>query len=76
MPDSRAVEAQYFKDTSIFPIMHSLVLKSAVLDAHPWVGMNLVKAFTEAKNRSVERLSDVTASHAPLAWMDSYHARI
>ena len=72
MPDSRAAEAQYFKDTSIFPIMHSLVLKGPVLQAHPWVAMNLYKTFLEAKNRSMERLSDVTASHAPLAWMSNY----
>ena len=76
MPDSQSLEEQYFKDTRIYPIMHSLVLKSAVLDAHPWVGMNLVKAFLEAKTRSIQRLSDVTASHAPVAWMDSYTSRM
>ena len=76
MPDSQSLEEQYFKDTRIYPIMHSLVLKSAVLDAHPWVGMNLVKAFLEAKTRSIARLSDVTASHAPVAWMDSYASRM
>lgn len=72
MPASQAAEQQYFRDTRIFPIMHALVLKGSVLDAHPWVGMNLYKAFVEAKRRSIERLSDVTASHAPLAWMADY----
>jgi 4,5-dihydroxyphthalate decarboxylase len=76
MPDSQALEEQYFKDTRIYPIMHSLVLKGAVLDAHPWVGMNMYKAFLEAKTRSIERLSDVTASHAPVAWMDGYTSRM
>jgi 4,5-dihydroxyphthalate decarboxylase len=76
MPDSQAAELQYFKDTSIFPIMHALVLKGPVLDAHPWVAMNMYKAFLEAKNRSMERLSDVTASHAPLAWMADYTERM
>jgi 4,5-dihydroxyphthalate decarboxylase len=76
MPDSQAMEEQYFKDTRIYPIMHSLVLKGAVLDAHPWAAMNMYKAFLEAKTRSIARLSDVTASHAPVAWMDSYTARM
>lgn len=76
MPDAQAAEAQYFKDTSIFPIMHALVVKSSVLDAHPWVAMHLYKAFLEAKNRSMERLSDVTASHAPLAWLPDYTERL
>lgn len=76
MPDAQAAEEQYFRDTSIFPIMHALVLKGSVLDAHPWVGMNLYKAFSVAKNRSIERLSDVTASHAPMAWMADYATRM
>jgi len=76
MPDYQAAEEQYFKDTSIFPIMHGLVLKGPVLEAHPWVGMSFYKAFLEAKNRSMERLSDVTASHAPLAWLAEYTARM
>ena len=76
MPDAQAAEEQYFRDTSIFPIMHALVLKGSVLEAHPWVGMNLYKAFSEAKNRSIERLSDVTASHAPMAWLPDYATRM
>ena len=76
MPDSQSLEEQYFKDTRIYPLMHLLVLKSAVLDAHLWVGMNLVKAFLEAKTRSIQRLSDVTASHAPVVWMDGYTSRM
>ena len=76
MPEYQAMELQYFKDTNIYPIMHSLVLKGSVLQEHPWVGMNLLKTFTEAKNRSLERLSDVTASHAPLAWLAEYTERM
>ena len=76
MPDAQAAEQQYFKDTQIFPIMHSLVLRTPVLDAHPWVGMNLYKAFLDAKNRSMERLSDVTASHAPMAWITDTTSRL
>lgn len=76
MPDSETAEAQYFRDTRIFPIMHALVLKTPVLDAHPWVAMNTCKAFLQAKDNAIERLSDVTASHAPLAWMANYTDRM
>ena len=47
MPDCQAAEAQYFRDTQIYPIMHALVIKTAVLDAHPWVAMNVYKAFLQ-----------------------------
>jgi len=47
-----------------------------VFDRDPWVAMNLVKAFEEAKRRSLARLGDITASHAPLAWLGDYVARL
>jgi 4,5-dihydroxyphthalate decarboxylase len=31
-------------------------------EAHPWIAMNLYSAFDEAKQRSVARASDITAS--------------
>jgi 4,5-dihydroxyphthalate decarboxylase len=76
MPDYQPLEEQYFRETGIFPIMHSLVVQTKVLDANPWVAMNLVKAFEAAKNHALERLSEVTASHAPFAWMTDYHRRM
>ena len=76
MPDYQALEEQYFRATHVFPIMHALVVKTAVLDAHPWVGMNLYKAFKKAKDQSMARMSDVTASYAPLAWLAEYARRM
>jgi 4,5-dihydroxyphthalate decarboxylase len=75
-PDYEAIEAAYFKKTGVFPIMHVIVIKSEVLERHPWLAMNLYKAFEEAKSRSIERLSDITASHAPLAWLAPYTERM
>jgi 4,5-dihydroxyphthalate decarboxylase len=75
-PDYEAVEAAYFRETGIFPIMHVIVIKTEVLERHPWLAMNVYKAFEEAKRRSVERLSDITASHAPLAWLAPYAERM
>jgi len=75
-PDYEAIEAAYFRETGIFPIMHVIVIKTEVLERHPWVAMNLYKAFEEAKRRSIARLSDITASHAPLAWLAPYAERM
>jgi 4,5-dihydroxyphthalate decarboxylase len=75
-PEYEAVEAAYFRNTGVFPIMHVIVIKSEVLERHPWLAMNLYKAFEEAKRRSIERLSDITASHAPLAWLAPYTERM
>jgi 4,5-dihydroxyphthalate decarboxylase len=75
-PEYRQAEEAYFRKTGVFPIMHVVALRREVLDRDPWVAMNLVKAFAEAKRRSLARLADVTASHAPLAWLGDYVAQL
>jgi 4,5-dihydroxyphthalate decarboxylase len=67
--DYRAVEEAYFRDTGIFPIMHVVAIKSALLGRYPWVAMNLFQAFDEAKRRSVARALDVTATRFPVPWL-------
>ena len=75
-PDYEVAEEAYFRQTGIFPIMHVIAIKADMLARHPWLAMNLYKAFEEAKRRSLERLSDITASHAPLAWIAPYAERM
>jgi 4,5-dihydroxyphthalate decarboxylase len=57
----RAVEEDYFRRTGIFPMMHTIVLKRAVYDAHPWIAESLFAAFSEAKERAMERLYETNA---------------
>jgi 4,5-dihydroxyphthalate decarboxylase len=66
--DAQAVEEEYFHRTSIFPIMHLLVVRRDIVDKHPWIPRHLVAAFTAAKDRSLTRLLDATAPHFPLPW--------
>ena len=68
-PDFQPIEREYVARTGIFPIMHITVIRSDVLDAAPWVAANLLTAFEEAKRRSLERLSEMTASRIPLPWI-------
>jgi 4,5-dihydroxyphthalate decarboxylase len=69
--DHRAEEARYFAETGIFPIMHVIALRRAVFERYPWVARNLMKAFEEAKRRSLERIADLTASRIPVPWAAS-----
>jgi 4,5-dihydroxyphthalate decarboxylase len=66
--DPRAVEEASYRETGVFPIMHTVALRSDVLDANPWVAANLLTAFTAAKERSLERLRDVNTSRLPVPW--------
>lgn len=69
--DYEPVEREYVARTGIFPIMHVVVIRADVLERDPWVAQNLLTAFTAAKDASLARLSDMTASRMPLPWLPS-----
>jgi 4,5-dihydroxyphthalate decarboxylase len=73
-PNYREVEREYFAKTRIYPIMHVLVLRKDIYERDRWVARNLMDAFEEAKNRSMERVSEFGLSHLPLPWVPD-HAR-
>ena len=72
--DYISLEAEYFKKTRIFPIMHVMVLRRAVYERDRWIAMNLLKAFEEAKRKSMARLVEIGLSHVPMPWL-AEHAR-
>jgi 4,5-dihydroxyphthalate decarboxylase len=39
---------RYFKKTGIYPINHGMVIKREILEKHPWVALNIYKAFEKA----------------------------
>ena len=49
-PDPIAEGARYYRKTSLFPINHGMVVKRSVLEAHPWVAINIYKAFAAARD--------------------------
>lgn len=69
------IEERYVRETGIFPIMHTVVIRREVLDSNPWVAMNVFKAFEEAKRRSVERMRFIGVSHVPIPWCYEYARR-
>jgi 4,5-dihydroxyphthalate decarboxylase len=55
--------------------MHVIVLRRAVFEQNRWIASNLLAAFTEAKERSISRLKEVTAARFPLPWSFEYFRR-
>jgi len=55
-PDFRVVELDYFRRTKIFPIMHLVVIRREIHEAHPFVAESLYAAFTAAKDKAVARM--------------------
>lgn len=62
----REAEIEYFRKTGFFPIMHTVVVQSRIVDAHPWVARNLVVAFEQSKERAFRAMRD--PRRVSLAW--------
>jgi 4,5-dihydroxyphthalate decarboxylase len=59
-PDPAAEGIRYFRKTGIYPINHGMVVRRSVVDKHPWVVLNLYKAFEQANEvATAERMAHV-----------------
>ena len=66
--DYLEVEMNYVMETGIFPIMHTIAFRREVVEAYPWIAMNVFKAFEQAKNNSVKRVRTLTSTTVPIPW--------
>ena len=64
VPDHRAAEEDYFRQTGIFPIMHLYAIRRDIVDAHPWVPMNLIEGLRGGEKRQrASRALDTPTRH-------------
>lgn len=63
----KEVEHEYFQRTGIFPIMHTVVIRTEILESAQWVAVSMLRAFREAKERCYRRLED--PRQTALAWV-------
>ncbi len=68
-PDFKDVEQDYYRRTGIFPIMHTIVIREDIHQAHPWVAASMYKAFCQAKDLATGRFYDTDALHLTLPWL-------
>jgi len=68
--DPMGEERQYFQDTGFFPIMHTVVIKQAIVEEYPWIAKSLQNAFQKAKAVCYHRMED--PRKVSLAWFRHY----
>ena len=49
IPDVEEATAAWYRETGAYPVNHVVCVKTALLDANPWLAGELMRLFTEAK---------------------------
>ena len=65
----RDVEREYFQRTRIFPIMHTLVLKTPLYEENPWLAVSFYRAFCRARDVAYQWMYDTDALPVSLPWV-------
>jgi 4,5-dihydroxyphthalate decarboxylase len=69
--DYRADERDYYRRTSIFPIMHAVGIRRDVLAQHPWLAASVYKSFLQAKRWADSEFAETTALKVGLPWVNA-----
>jgi 4,5-dihydroxyphthalate decarboxylase len=67
-PDHRKVEEDYFRRTKIFPTMHIIGIRKTLAETHPWLAVNLFKAFAKAKDLCMYEMGQIGHLFTSLPW--------
>lgn len=71
-PEPRSVELEYWQRTHLFPIMHVLVVRRALLEAHPDLPDALYAAFEEARRLAAADLIARDFPKVALPWLSDH----
>ena len=70
--DYEPVERNYFKETGIFPIMHTVAIRRDVYESHRWIARSMMKALEASQRRSYEDLYETAALKTMLPWLTAH----
>lgn len=68
-PNYWEVERDYYRRTSVFPIMHLVVIRREIYEKNRWLAQSLSKAFLESKEICHREMSSQSALRYMLPWM-------
>jgi 4,5-dihydroxyphthalate decarboxylase len=69
-PDPQAAATDWYRRTRLFPIMHTLGIRRALAERHPWLPSAVAKAFERSKAVALARLGDTSATKMTLPFVE------
>jgi 4,5-dihydroxyphthalate decarboxylase len=67
-PDYRAEEIAWRRATGFFPIMHCIAVRRDVAERHPWLPVELFRAFVRARDMALAELRLVNVVRVSMPW--------
>jgi 4,5-dihydroxyphthalate decarboxylase len=68
-PDFPKVEADYYRRTGIYPIMHLVAMRRSLYEQNPFIATSLYKAFTQSKDLALSRMRHGGMLQTMMPWM-------
>lgn len=73
--DVVGVEADYFRTTGIFPIMHVVAIRREVYETNRWIARSLYTAFESARQQTLAQIDETASLRYALPWLAAEVAR-
>ncbi len=68
-PNYRELEKDYYRKTGFHPIMHTVVIREELFQAHPWIAESLYKACEASKAWAMKQMKYSGAQRLMLPWL-------
>jgi 4,5-dihydroxyphthalate decarboxylase len=68
--DPQQTATDWYRRTQIFPIMHTLGIRKALAESHPWLPVAVYKAFERSKAIALGKLADTSATKVTLPFVE------
>jgi 4,5-dihydroxyphthalate decarboxylase len=68
--DPQHTAADWYRRTGLFPIMHTLGIRRALAEQHPWLPVAVFKAFERSKSIALSKLGDTSAAKVTLPFVE------
>lgn len=72
-PNYQEAEIDYYRQTKFFPIMHCIALRRDLAAQHPWLPLELFRAFSAAKAIAIDEVQRNNFLRVSLPWIAAHY---